>query len=300
MLSSEFTDITPLILSELSDLKDILNVDLTCKTLCKINEDNGWKIFATKTMAFPCSYKSEKTCKQFLLKHVKPMHKRLVQICNIKSLRKRAIDCTKRPHFGKYNPTMNNHYLQLLKENTFPPSSEYARQVLQLDWPTDVGIFIACHCYLARAPIAGRSFFGFGYNESASTESFAFWDSFSLGGGDTEWWSYVVLKGTVKVPLAPKMYPQNGKREAPVEIGRGGIVAFSHWNHGGIETTPKHICPEWDPSEFGFDKCEYDEPCDEWIRVNLEEPVAASGDSPPCGWYNIYDFLDEVERCINK
>ena len=300
LLSFKIQDTISLILAELTDLKDILSVDQTCKTLCQANEDSGWKNFATRTMAFPSTYKSEKTWKQFLIMHVKPMHNRLRKICNIETLRKKAVQCTSSNYFSKYNPTLHNHYLQLLQENTFPPSSKYGHEVLKLDWPTDVGIFIACHCYLAQAPLAGRSFCSFGYNSSESTESFGFWDSFSMGGGDTQWWSYVVLKGTVKVPLAPEMYYKNNTRGEPVEIGRGGIVAFSHWNHGGIDTTPRHIYPGWDPSEFGFDKCEYEEPCDEWIRVNLEEPVGASRDSLPCGWHNISDFLDEVERSLQK
>jgi hypothetical protein len=139
----------------------------------------------------------------------------------------------------------------------------------------------------------------------------------------------VVLEGSVRVPLATENYHQmeniyNSKAQEPVEIGRGGIVAFSHWNHGGGETTPKHIYPRWDPTELGFDKVSISPSplppvslslplplppspspstygstvCDEWVRTNLEEPVGASQDSPPAAWRTIWDFLDEVERSV--
>jgi hypothetical protein len=54
--------------------------------LQKANENAGWKIFATKTMALPQSFKAEAgddlSWKAFLLKHVKPMYLRLSRICN--------------------------------------------------------------------------------------------------------------------------------------------------------------------------------------------------------------------------
>jgi len=77
------------------------------------------------------------------------------------------------------------------------------------------------------------------------------------------------LKGSVKVPLAPKHYFRdyfvsinNKKRGEPVEIGRGGIVAFSHnRNHGRADTTQAHS-PCWGRLEF---EAAFQEPCDEWV-----------------------------------
>lgn len=205
------------------------------------------------------TYLQDLSWKLFLLNRVKPIYTRLARICSVEALRERAKRCTESSNFQKYNPEAYAHYVALLKEDKFPPCTEECRNILsKKDWPIDVGIFIACHCYLAQSPLNEHSFFNFGYtatsSDEESTESFAFWDSFSLGGGDTNWWSYVVLKGSVKVPLAPANYAHNNDRGVPVEIFRGGIVAFSHWNHGGCATTAKHIHPDWDPSEFGFAK----------------------------------------------
>eukprot|EP01117_Protostelium_nocturnum_P002934 TRINITY_DN13867_c0_g1_i1.p1 TRINITY_DN13867_c0_g1~~TRINITY_DN13867_c0_g1_i1.p1 ORF type:complete len:320 (+),score=107.89 TRINITY_DN13867_c0_g1_i1:115-1074(+) len=316
LLSLELRDVLPFVLQQLSELKDISNVDLTCSTLKTMNENGGWKTFGNVIMGIPASYfkdfegeekkkegKDNKNCtwKSLLLKRVRPIYLQLIQICNVNSLRKRAMDSVASSAFKQYNPDLCERYERMLREDTFPPQSQLSHKILsQKDWPLDVAIFIACHCYLAQAPCENyRCFLGFGYEDSDedSTESFAFFDSFGLGGGDTQWWAYVVLKGSVKVPLAPIGYSNNKKRGEPIEIGRGGIVAFSHWNHGGIQTTPKHIYPNWDSSEFGFDQCEYEQVCDEWVRINLEEPVGASRDSLPCGWLIISDFLSEIQRC---
>eukprot|EP01113_Clastostelium_recurvatum_P031553 TRINITY_DN3948_c0_g1_i2.p1 TRINITY_DN3948_c0_g1~~TRINITY_DN3948_c0_g1_i2.p1 ORF type:complete len:341 (+),score=71.21 TRINITY_DN3948_c0_g1_i2:54-1025(+) len=315
-------DILPFILEMLDDLDDIINVDLTCKLLNDANTNGGWKTFATKIMAIPSSYKDDNndnnhddddddddmnvsmmSWKVFLLSRVRPIYGGVSRICSRAALKTRAEQCVASDIFKRYNPDKYEYYEKLVNENTFPPRPEKCREVLaKQDWPKDVGIFIACHCYLSQAIPNGNSFFNFGYDdaEEPSSESFAFFDSFALGGGDTNWWCYVVLKGTVLVPLAPPGYARNKTREQPVEIGRGGIVAFSHWNHGGCETTPKHVHPAWDPSEFGFDELEYDDVCDDWVRINLLEPVGGSRDSLPAAWTDIFHFMKEVEASLGK
>jgi hypothetical protein len=260
LLSAAIRDSLPLILDLIPEPEDLISVDLTCSYLRKVNENSGWKAFATTTMGFPPSYKAEAgdelSWRAFLLLRVKPMHLRLARICSVDALRNQAKRSVANPRFKEYNAPAYERYVEQLKEDKFPPCSDLCRDVLSRhDWPLDVGVFIACHCYRAQAPLHGRSFFSFGYNvDEDSTESFAFFDEFSLGGGDTQWWSYVVLKGSVKVPLAPNNYATNDDRGESVEIGRGGIVAFSHWNHGGCQTTPKHIYPRWAANWFDFPK----------------------------------------------
>jgi len=235
-------------------------------------------------MALPLSYKEDEeskknrtiTWKEFLLNRVKPIYSRLVRISNIETLREHIKN--RNSYFKQHNKKKYNEYVAMLKNNLFPPRSEIAYSALRgQDWPVDVGIFIAIHCYLCCAPIKGHSYFGFGFLITEdSTESFAFWDSYNLE-RETHWWAYVVLKGSVRVPLAPENYGKDKERGELVEIGRGGILVFS---------------PRWNGSEFGME-WEFTEPCDEWVIANLEEPVS---DSPPCGWPSIFEFLTELER----
>jgi hypothetical protein len=275
----------PLILEFISEAEDLINVDFTCSYLQKANENAGWKIFATKTMALPQSFKAEAgddlSWKAFLLKHVKPMYLRLSRICN-------------------YDPRASG---KRLKRNKILHITETCREVLSRhNWPLDVGLFIACHCYLGQA-VTNKPlyFFTFGYTDDYkdSTESFAFFDSFCLGGGDTQWWAYVVLKGSVQVPLAPENYGCFSTASGePVEIGRGGIVVFSHWNHGGSQTTPKHIYPHWDPTEFGFDKVSISHiplPPSPFLSSLLLSPPPSS---PPSSSHYLWIYSVDMRKCV--
>jgi hypothetical protein len=82
-----------------------------------------------------------------------------------------------------------------------------------------------------------------------STPRFLYLGSTEMGGGDTNWWMYVVLSGTVCCPLAPKNYPARArvvdhKREKRT-FGPGSVVVFSLHNHGGAGTDANHIPFEW-------------------------------------------------------
>ncbi len=58
----------------------------------------------------------------------------------------------------------------------------------------------------------------------------------------------------------------------------------------------EHVPPEWgvdSQEEFGCE-AEFEENCDEWIRVNLEHPVGAGGDSPGCAWPSFTAFLQSI------
>ncbi len=139
-----------------------------------------------------------------------------------------------------------------------------------------------------------------------STPSFLYLGTTYMGGGDTDWWMYVVLSGTVHCPLAPKNYTfrprviKDGSKKHT--FGPGSVVVFSLHSHGGAGTDANHIPFEWADGaeeEFGF-ACAYEDTVDEWVRVCVEEPVQASRDALPCGWPSLNAWLDDVELSFEE
>jgi hypothetical protein len=84
------------------------------------------------------------------------------------------------------------------------------------------------------------------------------------------------------------------------DFGPGSIVVFSLYNHGGAGWDAAHFPPSLaDLEEFGVAPLHKRE-CDEWVRVNMEQPIAVSMDAPPCAWPTFSAYLAEVNRSFRE
>ncbi len=117
------------------------------------------------------------------------------------------------------------------------------------------------------------------FDREWDTDSFLFLGEPNLGGGDTQWWIYLVVKGSVSCRLAPCDYCHHvwtGERQNPrlvQQFGPGSVVVFSLINHNSGDWSAAHLPARFaDQEHFDMEPL-YPEPCDEWVRVCIEKPM---------------------------
>jgi hypothetical protein len=85
------------------------------------------------------------------------------------------------------------------------------------------------------------------------------------------------------------------------EFGPGSVVVFSLYNHGGGGWDAAHLPPSFSRYD-DFEGLEplYPKECDEWVRVNVEQPIGVSMDALPCAWPSFSEFLKDVNRSFRE
>lgn len=278
-------DVVSQALSFLIDPVDARAVDLVAnRALFSANSNGAWKTVALKVFRLRDDLRSWEeggSCswRQVIVRHVVPFVLRLKALSDPKHRKGPSFE----PLEGIYrrHPTLPNETAAFLGAFFFLGCTGRFERELSKD-------FVEWSDHSLR----------FDNKWDEATKDFLYIGSPGLGGGDTQWWMYVVLQGQVTCPRAPENYCDYEARrkmsKTNEHFGPGSIVVFSLWNHGGCEWDSQHVPPAWGDID-GDVHAAFDTVCDEWVRVCVEKPIGASMDALPCAWNSFFEFLDDVQ-----
>jgi hypothetical protein len=274
-------DVLTLLLSHLIAERDCCAVDAVSRAFLAANGNGGWKSFVQQSLGLRRKSDGRQTWRAFVLERVRPLYRQLSLVCGREG--------------GKQTRKLDDILAR------YDPLPEESAIVLGL--VSHYGFVSFDNRKDARSPFDKLQFDG-----EWDTDSFLYIGEPALGGGDTQWWVYLVVKGSVRCPAAPRQYcthrwNEEERRVLPRnvrEFGPGSVVVFSLHNHAGGPWDAAHLPPSYGGNdEFGVEPL-YERECDEWVRVNVEQPIGVSMDAPPCAWPSFSAFLEEVNRSFRE